>query len=71
VQNDSALSRVYGWVDQRNREAQVLYRMMFGFTQVQRVRRVHLLRRVGFQLPGSDDPKFGPVSRAGRHSLES
>jgi ribosomal protein S18 acetylase RimI-like enzyme len=67
VQKDPAMSRVYGWVDCRNREAQALYRMMFGFTQVQRVRRVHL-PRAGLQLPWSDDPKFGPVSRVGRHS---
>jgi ribosomal protein S18 acetylase RimI-like enzyme len=67
VQKDPALSRVYGWVDCRNREMQVLIRLMFGFTQVQRVRRVRL-PRLGWQLPWSDHPKFGPVSRVGRHS---
>jgi ribosomal protein S18 acetylase RimI-like enzyme len=67
VRGDDAISRVYGWVDHRNRESQTLLRMMFGFTQVQRVRRLHALR-IGWQVPWSDDPKFGPVSRVGRHS---
>jgi GNAT superfamily N-acetyltransferase len=71
AQSDPAISRVYGWVDCRNREAQVLFRMMFGFTQVQRVRSVHFLRRFGLQVPWSDEPRFGPVSRVGRHSADT
>jgi len=67
VRRDRGISRVYGWVDCRNRRMQVLLRMMYGFTQVQRVRRAHL-PRMGWQVPWSDDPKFGPVSRVGRHS---
>jgi hypothetical protein len=67
VRGDRAISRVYGWVDRRNRESQTLLRMMFGFKQVQRVRRLRTLR-IGWQVPWSDDPKFGPVSRVGRHS---
>jgi hypothetical protein len=59
--------RVYGWVDSRNRESQALLRMVFGFTQVQTVKRLHV-PRVGWQIPGSDEPPFGPASRVGRHS---
>jgi hypothetical protein len=60
--------RLYGAVDQPNRESQVLMRMMFGFTQVQSVKRMLVLRRIGWQAPGTDEPSFGPVSKAGRHS---
>ncbi len=67
VRSDRAISRVYGWVDRRNREMQLMLRMIYGFTQVQRVRRAHV-PRLGWQVPWSDDPKFGPVSRVGRHS---
>jgi GNAT superfamily N-acetyltransferase len=67
VRDDPTISRVYGWVDQRNREMQVLLRLMYGFTPVQRVLRAHL-PRVGWQVPWSDEPRFGPVSRVGRHS---
>ena len=65
---DRAVERVYGWVDPRNREQQALLRIVFGFTQVQTVKRALLLRRIGWQVPGSDQPSFGPLSRVGRHS---
>jgi GNAT superfamily N-acetyltransferase len=68
VRGDPTISRVYGWVDRRNRRMQFMLRMMFGFTQVQRVWRAHL-PRIGVQVPWSDSPKFGPVSRVGRHSI--
>lgn len=68
LQREAAIKRVYGWVDSGNREMQVLIRMAFGFTQIQRVRRARLLHLIGWQLPWSDAPRFGPVSRAGRHS---
>jgi GNAT superfamily N-acetyltransferase len=67
VRNDRAISRVYGWVDRRNRKMQLMLRMMYGFTQIQRVWRVRV-PRIGWQVPLSDKPKFGPVSRVGRHS---
>jgi GNAT superfamily N-acetyltransferase len=67
VRGDPTVSRVYGWVDRRNRKMQFMLRMMFGFTQIQRVWRANLVR-IGWQVPGSDNPKFGPVSRVGRHS---
>lgn len=67
VRDDPSLTRVYGWVDKRNRESQALLRY-FGFVQVQEVKRVHLLHRLGRQLPGSDKPPFGPLSANGRHS---
>lgn len=67
VAGDPALDRVYGWVDQRNRESQVLLRLL-GFERVQEVRRLHLLRRVGRPLPGTAKPPYGPLSRAGRHA---
>ncbi len=61
-------SRVYGWVDLRNRESLILLSVVFGFTPVQTVRRAHLLRRIGWQVRGSDQPAFGPLSRVGRHA---
>lgn len=67
VHDDPALARVYGWVDSRNRESQALMRMS-SFRGVQHVKRVHLLRRMGTQLPRTDRPAFGPMSRAGTHS---
>jgi GNAT superfamily N-acetyltransferase len=67
VRSDPTITRVYGWVDRRNRKMQFMLRMMFGFTQVQRVWRARL-PRAGWQVPWSDKPKFGPVSRVGRHS---
>jgi ribosomal protein S18 acetylase RimI-like enzyme len=70
IQRAPAIRRVYGFIDPRNRESQLLLRMVFGFTQVQQVRRIHLVRR-GWQVPRSDHPRFGPVSRVGRHSTGS
>jgi GNAT superfamily N-acetyltransferase len=67
ARSDRAISRVYGWVDRRNREMQLMLRMMYGFTQVQGVWRASA-PRLGWQVPWSDNPKFGPVSRVGRHS---
>jgi GNAT superfamily N-acetyltransferase len=67
VRSDPTISRVYGWVDRRNRKMQFMLRVMFGFRQIQRVWRAHI-PRIGWQVPWSDKPKFGPVSRVGRHS---
>lgn len=67
VATDPALTRVYGWVDQRNRESEVLLRLL-GFERAQEVRRLHLLHRFGRALPGSAQPPFGPLSRDGRHN---
>jgi L-amino acid N-acyltransferase YncA len=55
-------ARVYGWVDRRNRPSQVLLRTRFGFRQVQRARRVRVLRRWGFVVPGSRTPAQGPLA---------
>jgi RimJ/RimL family protein N-acetyltransferase len=66
VADDPALTRVYGWVDRRNRESQTLLRLL-GFTDVQRVKRLHVLRW-GRQVPRSDKPAWGPLSTRGRHS---
>jgi CelD/BcsL family acetyltransferase involved in cellulose biosynthesis len=68
LREDKRLARVYGWVDSRNRESLFLLRIVFGFTQVQTAKRAHLLRRIGWQVRGSDQPSFGPLSRTGRHS---
>ena len=68
AQANPSIARVYGWVDRNNRESQMMLRVLFGFREVQRVRRVHILRRLGWKLPGSDRPAFGPLSRRGRHS---
>ena len=66
VYNDPALARVYAWVDKRNRESQMLLRLL-GFKDVQEVTRVRVLGRYGRRLPRSDTPRFGPVSLEGRH----
>lgn len=63
---DPSVTRVYGWVDRGNRQSQVLLRLL-GFVDAQTVRRVHVARRFGRQLPGSDLPAFGPLSADGRH----
>ncbi len=68
LHEDRTLKRVYAWVDSSNRESETLLRSVFGFTQVQTVKRAHLLRRIGWQVPGSDQPRFGPVSRIGHHA---
>jgi ribosomal protein S18 acetylase RimI-like enzyme len=66
VHSDPALSRVYGWVDKRNRESQMLLRLL-GFKDLQVVKHARVLGRVGLQVPRSDRPRFGPVSSQGRH----
>ncbi len=66
VHADPALTRVYGWVDQPNRESQMLLRLL-GFKDVQSVKRVMLLDRFGRALPRTDRPAEGPLSRHGRH----
>lgn len=68
LQADPGLTRVYGWIDRENRQQQALLRMVFGFSQVQTVKRALLLRRINWQVPHSDHPRFGPISRIGRHS---
>lgn len=68
VRDEGGVSRVYGWVDVRNRESLVLLRVVFGFRRVQTAKRAHLLRRIGWQVRGSEQPDFGPLSRVGRHS---
>jgi RimJ/RimL family protein N-acetyltransferase len=68
LQEEGRAKRAYGWVDSRNRKSQILLRVIFGFTQVQTVKRAHLLRRIGWQVRGSDRPPYGPVSRVGQHS---
>ena len=67
VADDPALTRVYGWVDQRNRESQMLLRLL-GFERTQQVRRLHLLHRIGRPLPWTVEPPYGPLSKAGRHA---
>jgi GNAT superfamily N-acetyltransferase len=62
VRDDPALTRVYGWVDKRNRESQMLVRML-GFKPVQEVKRLHVLSRIGLQVPFTDRPPGGMVSR--------
>lgn len=66
VHDDPELTRVYGWVDRENRESQMLLRLL-GFKNVQSVRRVMVLDRVGRAVPGTDRPATGPLSRRGRH----
>lgn len=66
AQDDLRLSRVYGFVDQRNRDSEVLLRLL-GYTDVQALQRVHVLRSTGWMRRGSDRPPFGPMSAHGRH----
>lgn len=66
AKKDPSLSRVYGWVDRRNRQSAVLLRMVCGFSQVQSLRRLHVLRRWGRQVPRSARPDAGPLSRPRR-----
>ena len=68
AQADRGVSRVYGWVDRRNRESDIVLRMVFGFKQAQRIKRIQVLRRWGRQLPFSAHPRSGPLSLVGRHS---
>lgn len=67
LRDEEGVTRVYGWVDTRNREPPVLLRVVFGFTRVETAKHAHLVRRIGWQ-GGSDQPRFGPLSRMGRHS---
>jgi hypothetical protein len=68
VKNDPGITRVYGWVDRRNRPSDVMLRVVFGFKQAQRIKRLNFMRRWGCQLPLSARPAYGPFSRAGRHN---
>jgi GNAT superfamily N-acetyltransferase len=68
VRDEGGVSRIYGWVDVRNRESLVLLRVVFGFRPVQTAKRAHLVRRIGWQVRGSEQPHFGPLSQIGRHS---
>jgi GNAT superfamily N-acetyltransferase len=70
VAADPSVDQVYGWVDKRNRQSEMLLRLL-GFVDVQTVRRVHILRRIGWQVPRSDRPPFGPFSSKGNHRLPS
>jgi ribosomal protein S18 acetylase RimI-like enzyme len=63
------VSRVYGYVDRRNRVSQVVHRTLLGFEQVQRARRVRLFRRWGFVVPGSAHPASGPLITSSRLRL--
>lgn len=71
VRADSEVKRVYGWVDRRNRKSAFLLRMVFGYKPIQTLLRVHFLRRWGGQVPFSDRPPYGPLSRRGRHSVSA
>lgn len=66
VHADPSVTRLYGWVDRRNRESAMLHRLL-GFTDVQEVKRARVLNRVGMKLPRTDKPRFGPLSKDGRH----
>jgi GNAT superfamily N-acetyltransferase len=66
VYADPSLARLYGWVDRRNRESAMLHRLL-GFKDVQEVKRARVLNRFGMKVPRSDRPRFGPLSKDGRH----
>jgi len=68
VRDEGRVRRVYGWVDRENRPSALLFRMIFGFTEVQQVKRFEVAYRWGGQVPFSARPRYGPLSRSGRHS---
>ena len=66
LHEDPACDRVYTDIGIDNRPSQMLNRMVFGFTDVQRVRCARILDRWGAKVPFSDAPHDGPCSRSGR-----
>ncbi|HKY14990.1 MAG TPA: hypothetical protein VJM33_08690 [Microthrixaceae bacterium] len=48
--------------------ASVMWHHMFGFNWMQLFNYVHLGDRFWFKVPFSDSPRYGPLSRRGRHS---
>jgi RimJ/RimL family protein N-acetyltransferase len=68
VQADPRIAKVYCWVDRRNRKSAFVLQMGFGFSRVQKIKRLHILRRWGGQVPLSAQPRHGPASRVGRHT---
>jgi GNAT superfamily N-acetyltransferase len=68
VRDEGRLRRVYGWVDRENRPSALLFRMIFGFSDVQKVKRFEVAYRWGGQVPFSARPRYGPLSRRGRHA---
>jgi RimJ/RimL family protein N-acetyltransferase len=68
VQADPRIATVYCWVDRRNRKSAFVLQMGFGFSRVQKIKRLHALRRWGGQVPLSAQPRYGPLSRVGRHT---
>jgi ribosomal protein S18 acetylase RimI-like enzyme len=57
---------VFGYVMRENRPSQLMLRLMLGFEQVQVVKDLQVLSRFGVQLPFTEDPRTGPVSRQPR-----
>jgi ribosomal protein S18 acetylase RimI-like enzyme len=57
------VSWVFGYVLRENRLSQVMLRAMLGFEQVQTVKDLRVLSRFAMQLPHTDQPPVGPVSR--------
>jgi ribosomal protein S18 acetylase RimI-like enzyme len=68
VEADPGIASVYCWVDRRNRKSAFVLQMGFGFSRVQKIKRLHILRRWGGQVPFSAQPRSGPMSRVGRHA---
>jgi GNAT superfamily N-acetyltransferase len=68
VKADPGIASVYCWVDRRNRKSAFVLQMGFGFSGVQKIKRLHILRRWGGQVPFSAQPRSGPMSRVGRHT---
>lgn len=65
VRDDPSVTRVYGWVDARNRRSQVLMRLL-GFTQVQSVSGCCAASAGRSRAPPSRPT--APLSPAGRHA---
>lgn len=63
VAADERVETVYSYVNEDNRESQLLLRMVFGFKSCQKATSVRLLNRVGLQMPFRTSPAGGPCSR--------
>ena len=58
---------VYGFIDHEN-AASVLWHHSMGFNVAQTVNYLAVGPRLKWRIPFADNPRFGPLSRRGRHS---
>ena len=63
----SDVKYVYGFIDYENAPS-ILWHHSIGFNVVQTINYVSIGERIKWKLPFSDVPRFGPMSRRGRHT---